>query len=63
MTAPTPGIGLKRRISREVKIVNLDEFRTSALSFKKEEYCENLEILKAGKKRHMSLALDNSPLG
>ena len=48
-TVPTPGVGLKRRISQEVKVVNLDEFRTSALSFHKEEYCEKLEVVKDGK--------------
>jgi len=47
--APTPGIGLKRIISRTSKVYNLDEFRTSALSHVGEERCNNLEVLKDGR--------------
>ena len=34
-----------------VKVVNLDEFTTSALSYNKEEYCGNLIVEKNGKRR------------
>lgn len=40
----TPGIGLKRRIAKQIKIYNIDEYKTSSLSFKTEEVCQNLWI-------------------
>lgn len=43
-TCPTPGIGLKRRISRELEIYNLDEFRTSKLNWKTEDEGNNLRV-------------------
>lgn len=48
-SAPTPGIGLKRIVSRNSTIYNLDEFRTSVLSHLGEERCENLYVLKEGR--------------
>lgn len=38
----SPGIGLKRSISKRISICNLDEFRTSCLDFKFENRCNNL---------------------
>lgn len=47
---PCPGVGLKRRIARQFQVYNLDEFRrrrlwrTSKLSYLKEEVCGNLRV-------------------
>lgn len=62
---PVPGIGLKRKISRQLKIVNLDEFRTSALSYNKEEYCGNLIVEDNGKRRevHSILTYNGDNIG
>ena len=57
---PVPGIGLKRKISRQVKVINLDEFRTSALSYNKEEYCGNLVVEENGKRREVHSILTYS---
>lgn len=54
---PVPGVGLKRKISRQVKVINLDEFRTSALSWTKEEYCGNLVVEENGKRREVHAIL------
>ena len=43
-TCPSPGIGLKRRISRDIEIYNLDEFRTSKLDHKFESKCSNMRV-------------------
>ena len=40
----TPNIGLKRKLGQRFKIFNLDEYRTSCLNYKTEEYCNNLKI-------------------
>jgi hypothetical protein len=40
----TPNIGLKRKLGEYFNVYNLDEFRTSCLSCKTEERCENLYI-------------------
>lgn len=50
---PVPGIGLKRKISRALSVISLDEFRTSALSWNKEEYCNNLVVELNGKRREV----------
>ena len=50
---PVPGVGLKRKISRQLSVINLDEFRTSALSWNKEEYCNNLVVNLNGKRREV----------
>jgi hypothetical protein len=59
----TPGIGLKRKIASKIKVVNIDEFRTSALNYKTEDYCENLVVEKDGKKRavHAILTYKTDP--
>ena len=38
----TPNIGLKRKLKERFKVYNIDEFRTSCLSHKTEDKCENL---------------------
>jgi len=38
----TPNIGLKRKLTERFKVYNIDEFRTSCLSHKTEDKCENL---------------------
>ena len=51
---PTPGIGLKRKIGEQIKIYNIDEFRTSCINYKTLEYNEHLYLPdKTGKIRKM----------
>ena len=38
----TPNLTLKRKLQEHFKVYNIDEFRTSCLSYKTEEPCENL---------------------
>ena len=38
----TPNLGLKRKLAEQMKVYNLDEFRTSKLNYKTEEISENL---------------------
>ena len=38
----TPNIGLKRKLKERFNVYNIDEFRTSCLSHKTEDKCENL---------------------
>ncbi len=38
----TPNLGFKRKLSEQMKVYNLDEFRTSKLNHKTEEICEHL---------------------
>jgi hypothetical protein len=40
----TPNLSLKRKIKEHFKLYNIDEFRTSCLSYKTEEVCENLYL-------------------
>lgn len=50
----TPGIGLKRKIGEQIKIYNIDEFRTSCINYKTLEKNENLYLPdKKGKLRKM----------
>lgn len=49
----TVGIGLKRRLSNNFEIINLDEYRTSKLDFKNHEECSNLKV--GGKSVHSML--------
>lgn len=44
-TISTPNIRLKRKLAQRFKVFNLDEFRTSCLSYKTEDYCNNLKII------------------
>ena len=39
---PTPMIGLKREIRKEIEIINLDEYKTSKLNYKTETETENM---------------------
>jgi len=41
---PTPMVGIKRKLHERFTIYNLDEFRTSCLNHKTEEYCSNMYI-------------------
>ena len=40
----TPNLTLKRKLQTTFKVYNIDEFRTSCLSYKTEEVCENLYL-------------------
>jgi hypothetical protein len=40
----TPNLSLKRKLQETFKVYNIDEFRTSCLSYKTEEKCENLYL-------------------
>ena len=40
----TPNLTLKRKLQEQFKVYNIDEFRTSCLSYKTEEVCENLYL-------------------
>jgi len=59
----TPCIGLKRMLNKHFEILNLDEFRTSCLSYIKEEKVKNLKI--NGREIHPVLMLTqkNNRLG
>jgi len=54
----TPNNRLKRLIGKQMKLYNLDEFRTSKLNYKTEEVCENLYLLDLkGKSRKLHSVL------
>lgn len=40
----TPNLTLKRKLQERFRVYNIDEFRTSCLSYKTEEKCENLYL-------------------
>ena len=40
----TPNLTLKRKLKERFKVYNIDEFRTSCLSYKTEEVCKNLYL-------------------
>ena len=40
----TPNLTLKRKLQEQFKVYNIDEFRTSCLSYKTEEVCDNLYL-------------------
>jgi hypothetical protein len=40
----TPNLSLKRKLQETFKVYNIDEFRTSCLSYKTEKPCENLYL-------------------
>ena len=40
----TPNLTLKRKLQKAFKVYNIDEFRTSCLSYKTEAVCENLYL-------------------
>jgi hypothetical protein len=40
----TPNLTLKRKLQEKFKVYNIDEFRTSCLSYKTENPCENLYL-------------------
>jgi len=40
----TPNLTLKRKLQEHFKVYNIDEFRTSCLSYKTEEVCDNLYL-------------------
>ena len=40
--APTPNLGLKRKVASRFLVYDFDEFRTSCLYHETEEYCNNL---------------------
>jgi hypothetical protein len=48
----TPNLTIKRKLNRRFKVYNIDEYRTSCLYNKTEEYCDNLSLPdKTGKER------------
>ena len=50
----TPNLTLKRKLRKGFQVYNIDEFRTSCLSYQTEEMCENL-YLKFKKDKHKKL--------
>ncbi|MCJ7637949.1 MAG: hypothetical protein MUO21_10710, partial [Nitrososphaeraceae archaeon] len=40
----TPNLTLKRKLQEKFRVYNIDEYRTSCLSYKTEDYCENLYL-------------------
>jgi hypothetical protein len=50
----TPNLTLKRKLQKSFQVYNIDEFRTSCLSYQTEEKCENL-YLKFKKDKHKKL--------
>ena len=50
----TPNLTLKRKLQTVFQVYNIDEFRTSCLSYQTEEMCENL-YLKFKKDKHKKL--------
>ena len=50
----TPNLTLKRKLNKVFQVYNIDEFRTSCLSYKTEEPCENL-YLKFKNDKHKKL--------
>ena len=50
----TPNLTLKRKLNKVFQVYNIDEFRTSCLSYKTEEPCENL-YLKFKNDKHQKL--------
>jgi len=50
----TPNLTLKRKLNKVFQVYNIDEFRTSCLSYKTEELCENL-YLKFKNDKHKKL--------
>jgi hypothetical protein len=64
----TPNNRLKRLIGKQIKLYNLDEFRTSKLNHKTEEVCENLYLPDANgviRKLHSVLTykMENGQMG
>jgi hypothetical protein len=64
----TPNNRLKRLIGKQIKLYNLDEFRTSKLNHKTEEVCENLYLPDANeviRKLHSVLTykMENGQIG
>jgi len=64
----TPNNRLKRLIGKQMKVYNLDEFRTSKLNHKTEEVCENLHLPDANgviRKLHSVLTykMENGQIG
>ena len=64
----TPNNRLKRLIGKQMKVYNLDEFRTSKLNHKTEEVCENLYLPDANgviRKLHSVLTykMENGQIG
>ena len=39
----TPNLSLKRKLKERFKVYNIDEFRTSCLSYETKDLCKNLE--------------------
>ena len=51
----TPNIGLKRKLKENYKVYNIDEFRTSCLHNKTEEYCNNLYLKKSKETKYQKM--------
>jgi len=49
----TPNLGIKRKLKEHFKVYNIDEFRTSCLHNKTEDYCKNLYLNRNKKMRKM----------
>jgi hypothetical protein len=54
----TPNISLKRKLGKKFLIYDLDEFRTSCLNYRTEDYCKNMYVHdKDGKSRRLHSVL------
>ena len=53
----TPNLTLKRKLQEKFKVYNIDEYRTSCLCYKTEEYCNNLylKFKKDKKQKHRKI--------
>jgi hypothetical protein len=64
----TPNLSLKRKLKEHFELYNIDEFRTSCLSYKTEEVCKNLYLPdKKNKERKihsiLTYKMDNTRMG
>ena len=62
-TISVPGIGIKRVLNKEFKILNFDEFRTSCMNNETQDKCINAKIInKQGKTKTLHSVLVSSIL-
>ena len=64
----TPNLSLKRKLKEHFQLYNIDEFRTSCLSYKTEEVCKNLYLPDKKKKERkihsiLTYKMENTRMG
>jgi hypothetical protein len=61
----TPNLALKRKLKEHFELYNIDEFRTSCLSYKTEEVCSNLylKFKKDKKESILTYKMENKRMG